>query len=108
MTRITQDYNPYIFTRLLKLLQEELAYLGAHLKLDEVKLPVAPYLEILKTRGFWALQFTWLFALWGNFTLWTVIPLYLNNIQHFSLNAVRPRCFPTLHLFTNHCQLMSV
>ena len=51
-------------------------------------LSVAPYWEILKTRGFWALQFTWLGALWGNFTLWTLIPLYLNNIQHFPLNAV--------------------
>ena len=58
------------------------------IKQEDSKLSVAPYWEILKTRGFWALQFTWLGALWGNFTLWTLIPLYLNNIQHFPLNAV--------------------
>ena len=72
----------------LTFLQEELTYLGNTIKLDEVKLPPAPYCEILKTRGFWALQLALIGALWGNFTLWRLTPLYLNNIQHFSLNEV--------------------
>ena len=55
----------------------------------EKKLPTAPILEIIKTRGFWAFLFALLGSMWGNFTMWTSIPLYLNNIQHFSLKTVR-------------------
>ena len=56
--------------------------------MDERKLPPAPYFEMLKTRGFWALQLAVIGALWGNFTLWRLTPLYLSNIHHFSLSAV--------------------
>ena len=52
------------------------------------KLPIAPYWEILKTKGYWGLQIVLLGSMWGNYTMWTAIPLYLNNIQHFSLKAV--------------------
>ena len=53
------------------------------------KLPRVPILEILKTKGFLAFLLGHLGSMWGNFTMWTSIPLYLNNIQHFSLKAVR-------------------
>ena len=70
--------------------QEELAYMKANISTTrEKKLPTAPILEIIKTRGFWAFLFALLGSMWGNFTMWTSIPLYLNNIQHFSLKAVR-------------------
>ena len=71
-------------------------------------LSVAPYSEILKTRGFWALKFTWLGALWGNFTLWTLIPLYLNNIQHFPLNAVSYLLMCLMIVKILHCTLRMV
>ena len=72
--------------------KEELTYLRANIKTTgEKKLPRAPYLEIIKTKGFWAFLFALLGSMWGNFTLWTSIPLYLNNIQHFSLKSVRKR-----------------
>ena len=87
ISKVPSDENSMEF-HLTVLLKEELTYLEATIKQEDSKLSVAPYWEILKTKGFWALQFTWLGALWGNFTLWTLIPLYLNNIQHFPLNAV--------------------
>ena len=77
-------------------MQDELTYLGNTMKLNEVKLPPAPYCEILKTRGFWALQLAVIGALWGNFVLWRLTPLYLNNIQHFSLNAVSSQLCNTI------------
>ena len=52
------------------------------------KIPVAPYLEILRTKEYWGLQICILGSMWGNYTMWTAIPLYLNNIQHFSIKAV--------------------
>jgi predicted MFS family arabinose efflux permease len=68
---------------------EELEYLKANVRSNRLtKLPSAPYLEIIKTRGFWAIQLSLLGSAWGNFTLMTSTPLYLNNIQHFSLSEV--------------------
>ena len=52
------------------------------------KLPVAPYWEILKTKEHWAVQLCILASMWGAYTMHTAIPLYLNNIQHFSLKTV--------------------
>ena len=70
--------------------KEELTYLRANIKsTGEKKLPTAPYLEIIQTKGFWAFLLALVCSMWGNYTLWTSIPLYLNNIQHFSLKAVR-------------------
>ena len=54
----------------------------------EKKLPVAPYWEILKTTEYWAVQLCILGSMWGASTMHTAIPLYLNNIQHFSLKTV--------------------
>ena len=91
--RISKVIKQFICYRLAPLspftLQAELAYLKANVKSNRLrKLPPAPYLEIIKTKGFWAIQLSLLGSAWGNYTMMTSTPLYLNNVQHFSLSTV--------------------
>ena len=90
--RISEEIN-YLGLMLryskVPLFQEEMAYMKANIPPRKSKLPRVPVLDIMKTRGFWGFLFAHLGSMWGNFTMWTSIPLYLNNIQHFSLKAVR-------------------
>ena len=63
----------------------------------KIKLPRVPIFEIVKTKGFLGFLLAFLGSMWGNYTMWTSIPLYLNNIQHFSLKAVRKALYLLFH-----------
>ena len=69
---------------------EEQTFIEANIKSrnEGSNLPFPPLLEIFKSPAFLCLIFVHFGHNWGNYTLLTEIPTYLNNVQHFSLKAV--------------------
>ena len=52
------------------------------------KLPFPPVWQIIRTPAFIGLLVTHVGNNWGIFVIMTMMPTYLNNIQHISLKSV--------------------
>jgi hypothetical protein len=55
---------------------------------DATKLPFPPILKIVTSPAFIGLLITHIGNNWGIFIIMTMMPTYLNNIQHVSLKSV--------------------
>ena len=82
--------------------EEEKKYLRANVpKSDVAKLPFPPLLKIFTSMPFYAAVAGNLADCWGFFTVQTGSPLYLYNIQHFSLASVSLSSYRTM--FSKSC-----
>ena len=73
------------------MLQDEKEYILATIPKTAKRgdLPLPPMISIFTNLPFMAIFVSHAVHNWGYFTLMTGIPLYLNNILHFSLTSVR-------------------
>ena len=52
------------------------------------KLPLPPWKEMLTSKAVWAISVAHTLNNYGLYTILSMIPTYLNNIQHYSLSSV--------------------
>ena len=76
--------------------QEEKEFIIEATQSTQGKLPPPPFKHIFASVPFWTLAFTFLCFSWGFFTLISMIPTYLNNIQHIPLSEVSLKPFASL------------
>ena len=83
-----------------RILEEEKTYIVSNIYEEESKthnrvvesLPAPPYKEICLSIPTVAVVITSMCHAYGYYTLLTMTPTYLNNIQHFSLDSVSSDC----------------
>jgi ACS family sodium-dependent inorganic phosphate cotransporter-like MFS transporter 5 len=68
--------------------QAERLFIESNSQSSKGNLPAPPFKSILTSVPYWAMVVTFFGYCWGQFTLISEIPTYLNNIQHIPLSSV--------------------